>query len=305
MHLPICTTTLLIGPPPPNISKARDPSEVFARHDEGARIIPQVLWERVRRRAASVSAKYKGTREGAAPGNKTTYPLSGILLCGKCQTPMTIMGSSSRYYRCADRAKRGICDNALSVREEVARACIFRALRDALFTPEGIEYLRKHIAERLGELARRSTAEERELNERISRTETHLENLVRFVAEGNRSQTTGAAIKDREAQLRSDQLALAALKDRAMVPARLPTPEAILRRAQELDRVFRADPTRLREKLLRFFEKGRILLHPQADGTYVAMTALLPLVVLDETKNPGVRRPRDPSLSSVSCAGRI
>jgi hypothetical protein len=83
----------------------------------------------------------------------------------------------------------------------------------------------------------------------------------------------------------------------------LPTPEAVLTRAQELDRVFRTDPTRLRQKLLRFFEDGEVLLHPQTDGTYVATSVLLPLVVLAETGGPAVRELRDPSLSSDGCAG--
>jgi hypothetical protein len=69
----------------------------------------------------------------------------------------------------------------------------------------------------------------------------------------------------------ADRAALAALKEQAAAPVALPAPEAILRRAQDLDRVFKADPTRLRQKLLRFFERGQVLLDPQPDGTYVAM----------------------------------
>jgi site-specific DNA recombinase len=288
------------------LPKPRDPSEVRTRHSEGQRIVPQALWERVRKRAASVRAKYKGASKGASPGNRTSYPLSGVLRCGKCETPMTIMaGSSAAYYRCADRAKRGVCDNAVSVREEVARSCLFRAIHDALFSTENVDYLRKQIAERFGELSRTATADLRERTERIARTKARLDNIVAFVAEGHHSETMGAAIADLETQLKADRAALAALKEQAAAPVSLPTPEAILRRAQDLDRVFRADPTRLRQKLLRFFEHGQVLLYPQLDGTYVAMSTLLPLVVLAETKEPAVRRPRDPSLSNYGCAGRI
>jgi hypothetical protein len=115
----------------------------------------------------------------------------------------------------------------------------------------------------------------------------------------------GAAIKDLEDQSKADRAALAALKEQAAAPVALPTPEAILRRAQALDRVLKTDPTALRVKLLRFFERGQVLLDPQPDGTYVAMSTLLPLVALAEMKEPAVQKPRDPSLSSNCCAGRI
>jgi hypothetical protein len=70
-------------------------------------------------------------------------------------------------------------------------------------------------------------------------------------------------------------------------------------------RVFKADPTRLRQKLLRFFERGQVLLDPQPDGTYVALSTLLPLVALAEMKEPAIRKPRVPSLSSNCCAGAL
>lgn len=288
------------------VPRSRAETEVQRKEFPDRRIIDQQLWDRVRARAAGVAEKYDGKGKRGTPGNKTVYPLSGVLICAKCKAPMTIMrGTSASYYACSDRRKRGTCDNKLSVREELARTCLFRAIRDALFTPEAIEYLRKRIAERLGELSRTATAELRERTERISRTKARLDNIVAFVAEGNRFETLGTAIKDLEAQLKADRAALAALKERAAAPVALPTPEAILQRAQDLDRVFKVDPTALRVKLLRFFERGQVLLEPQPDGTYVAMSTLLPLVVLAETKEPAIQKPRVPSLSSNCCAGRI
>lgn len=289
---------------PRRIPKPRDPAEVQTRKFPERRIIAQELWDRVRQRAAGVAAKYQGAKKGTAPGNRTVYPLSGVVRCGMCKVPMTIMrGSSASYYRCADNWKRGTCENRHSIREETARRCLFQALREVLFTPERIDDLRKLIAERLGELSRRSTANLREVTERMTRTRARLDNLVAFVAEGNRSATIATAIGDLEVQLRADQAAVRALKEQVALPAVLPTPEAVLTRAQQLDRIFRADPTRLRQKLLRFFENGEVLLHPQTDGTYVATSVLLPLAVLAETTDPA--KLRDPSLSSDGCAGRI
>ena len=94
-----------------------------------------------------------------------------------------------------------------------------------------------------------------------------------------------------EAQAKEERLAIQELKVRAADPITLPTPEAILRRAQDLDRVYSADPVTLREKLRRVFVGGRILLHPQADGTYLAEGTMLPMIVLAETtKSPTENR---------------
>lgn len=102
--------------------RSRAADEVMRREFPDRRIIEQQLWDRVRARAAEVSAKYKGKGTRGTPGQTTEYPLSGVLICARCKAPMTIMRSTSAsYYTCSDRLKRGTCDNKLSVREELAR----------------------------------------------------------------------------------------------------------------------------------------------------------------------------------------
>lgn len=285
--------------------RPRNAAQVMTREFPERRIIEQELWESVQARRVGVAAKYTGQRTGGIPTTKTVYPLSGILRCAKCCAPMTITrGTSASYYACSDRRKRGTCDNALSVREDLARACIFEALRSSLFTSEAVDFIRKRIAERLGEIARTSTAELRERTARLLRTEERIGGLVRFVEEGNHSKAVRDGLMDLEAQAEAERFAIRSLKAQAGEPVSLPTPEVVLKRAQELDRVFRADPTLLRETLRRFFKDGRILLHPQPDGTYIAEGTMLPLVALAEMTNPRAARPGG-RCPPFSCAGRI
>ena len=93
-----------------------------------------------------------------APGNRPQYPLSGLLICGKCGAAMVASsGTSASYYICGDAKKRGTCSNKLMLRDDVARRSIVGAVREALFTPAAVTFLRKKIAERLR--SRAQTAE--------------------------------------------------------------------------------------------------------------------------------------------------
>lgn len=246
-------------------------------------------------------------------GHTTVYPLSGILVCAKCDAPMTISrGTSASYYRCGDNRKRGICQNGLSLREELARARIFDALREAIFTPEAIAYMRKRIAERLGEKSRTATSEIQQRADRLARVEERVRHLVEFVASGeargDAAKPVRDALADAQSQAASERAAIKALREQTEVPVLLPTPEDVLARARELERVLQGDAVRAREALRRVFDGGRILLHPGADGVYVAEGTFLPLVALAETTKPPARSPRASrpgSLSGVGCAGRI
>jgi len=61
---------------------------------------------------------------------------------------------------------------------------------------------------------------------------------------------------------------------------RLPTPDALVERAHDLDTVLAADPVRAREALRGVFENGRIEMHPGEDGTYTGRATFLPLAAV-------------------------
>ncbi len=285
--------------------RRRDPKEILRQEFPERRIVPQDLWDQVRTRAAAVRARYAGKRNTkTAPGNRTAYPLSGLLECGLCGAPMTIHGgSSANYYYCSDYKKRGTCANGVPVREDTARAGILGALRESLFTPSAVEYLRKRIAEHLGSVERSTRSELKEHADRLARTEQRIHGLVRFIADGDDSQYVRGALKDLEAQAKTERTAISSLKEQASAPVVLPTPERVLLRAQELDRVFRGDPLRARESLRRYFEDGRIKLYPQPDRTYLADCTFLPLVALAEMARP--LREEGSRGTAGGCAGRI
>ncbi|MBX3229225.1 MAG: zinc ribbon domain-containing protein [Labilithrix sp.] len=174
----------------------------------------------------------------SAPGARTAYPLSGLLICAACHSPMVISGGSraevdgkavgprTSYYRCGDSKKRGVCKNALSVREDLVRARIYGALREAVFTPAAVAHLRKRIAEHLGEAARLAQHEMKERLDRLARTEQRIRGLVTFIADGDHSSSVRDALRDLEAQALTERTAIQNIKDRMNAPVDLPTPTA-------------------------------------------------------------------------------
>lgn len=63
----------------------------------------------------------------------------------------------------------------------------------------------------------------------------------------------------------------------------LPTPDQLVERAFGLETLLAGDPLRAREALRRLFVDGRVVLHPQPEGHYIAEGRFLPLVVLAQT----------------------
>lgn len=298
--------------------KKRDQSEVLRSEYPERRIITPEVWDAVQRRLAEVRSRYTSSKTTkSAPRARTSYPLSGLLICAACSAPMVVSGGSraevggkpvgprTAYYRCGDSKKRGICKNVLSVREDVARIAIYAALRTALFTPAAVAHLRKRIAERLGESSRVAEAEMKERLDRLARTEQRIRGLVTFIADGDHSTSVRDTLRDLEAQAVAERAAIQNIKDRMNAPVDLPTPDRILERAQDLDVVLAADPVRAREALRRMFDGGRIMLTPGEDGVYVAEATFLPLVALAETTKPPARSRGPGHGTAISCAGRI
>ncbi|HVY31269.1 MAG TPA: recombinase family protein [Polyangiaceae bacterium] len=289
----------------------RDPSQVIRREYPERRIIDEETWNAVRARAAAVRARYTGKRSGnTAPGRGTAYPLSGLLFCGCCGATMVVTrGTSALYYRCGDYKKRRTCNNKLGVKEELVRHRIFEALQERLGSPNAVEYLRKRIAAYLGEARREVNRELTDVRGRLARTEQRIAALIRFLADGDRSDYVAVTLRDLEAQARADKAAAAALEAQGSLPIELPTPAVVAERAKNLRLLFGSgDPIQVREALRRYFADGRITLTPNPEGHYVAECRFLPLVALTDptletTKPPG--RGLRPVENISSCAGRI
>ena len=133
----------------PKLKAASDHVQVEAPE---LRIVSDELWEQVQKRLAAVRACYTkdqdGARKGKIPGFTTSYPLSGLLVCGVCGAPMVIRGGDTRVYGCGNHHKGRACTNSRSVRERVVRDKVMDAMRTSLTGP-ALAYILKRAAQRL------------------------------------------------------------------------------------------------------------------------------------------------------------
>ena len=288
--------------------RAREDCDVIRLDRSDLRLVDDETWNVVQERLAAVGAKYAaghGSKDRAAPGRKTVHPFSGLLFCASCGAPMVIAGGSpNRIYRCGDAHKRGTCKNRLSVKEAVVRRCLLEAIRERLATPWGIDFARKCLAERLGDLQRSGGSELKDRLERHARTDARIANLVGFIADGDGSEAVRLALRDLEAQRRDEAGAIEHLRQQMRSPVRLPTRDEVRQRVFDLEALMTKHPIKAREVLRQFLRDGRIVLHPQPNGLFIARTDLLPLVVLaPQTRTPPVGS--GAAVYNFGCAGLI
>lgn len=286
--------------------RPRPADEVMTMERPELRIIDAELWTEVRTRLAAVHRKYtKHSSERVASPWRTTFLLSGILICDECGFPLIIYGgTSARYYRCNTNYTKGTCSNDVRVREEVVRGDCLGAVREQIQTPEGIAYVRRQVAELLGSQARRMEAELAERQERLQRTEDRIKGLVSFIADGDRSEYVVATLRDLEAQARTERAGIERLHREAQQPLRLPSLDEITRGVFDLDRLLSGDKRQAGIRLRRWLKDGEIRLARTESG-YQLRGACFPLAVVAESEKGQGNQSLGHSLSNVGSGGRI
>ncbi len=296
--------------------KARPDGEVLRFDRPELRIVPQELWDAVQARRSAVASKYaKGAAKkgGGVAGRRTNYPFSGLLRCGVCGGPMVIIGgSSARYYRCGDQHKRGTCSNDLAVREDVVRGHLLAELERVLLSNKGVVYARQVLAKKLGEASRSIDREKRRIEQQLDRLDRQTRKLIDFISDADARALVPVKEALAEHQAERERLIeeLRSLDARGRQPIKLPTFDEVQRVVFDLNAVLASDPTRAREALRPLFKDGSIVLEPQEDGSYLARTSVLPLMVLPAASS---KKPRSGGAGGASgsgvyfggCAGRI
>ncbi len=286
--------------------RARPADEVITMERPELRIIDAELWTAVQQRLGAVSRKRKGLGPVREAGTwKTTYLLSGVVTCDECRFPLTIYGSKSgRYYRCNTHYAKGTCKNPVSVREPDLRATCLESIKNTLQSKEGIEYVRRQMAERLGNWSRTIETELAERRERLKRTEDRIKGLVQFIADGDRSEYVVSTLRDLEAQAKADHAGIDRLQRDAREPLRLPSLGEITRSVFDLDRLLAGDVQQARLRLRRWLKDSEIRVSPDRGGCQVRGT-IDTLSIVAERAIPSRNEQLAAGESILSSGGRI
>lgn len=288
-----------------------DQVQHFERPELG--IIDDRTWKEAQARIEAVAGKFRG-KKSAAPVRRTRYPLSGILFCGTCQGPMSIIGgSSARYYRCTDSHKRKTCPTCHPLREDHISGAIIALVKQRISAPAAIAYLAEALKRRSDSQTQRLEQEAKPLETSLRQVTRKVDNLVSSLASGELSGVALApvqkALEAAENQRRTLQARLDAMTATAE-ETEVPTVRNLTERAQQLvnnlDELLRTEPTEAREALRKFFFDGKIYMYPTDDGGWRAETRFVPTILLSKpTKNEGPGGSSRANVYFDGCAGRI
>lgn len=295
------------------VPQARPADEVMCIERPELRIIDPELWAEVQARLVAVNRKYTKKGPDGEPAKaprvagpwRTHYLLSGVLVCAECGFPLTIYGGESRrYYRCNTNYSKGTCSNDLKVKEAELRGNTLATIRAALQSKEAIEYVRRQVAERVGDYSRHLEAELRERRERLKRDEDRLKGLVQFIADGDRSEYVVTTLRDLEAHAKVERAAIDRLQRETREPLRLPSLPEITAAVFEMDRLLSGDVQEARLRLRRWIKGGEIRVSRHRKGYEVA-GSIYPLALAAENGNSQQNRGVVLGESNVSSGGRI
>ncbi len=272
-------------------------SEWFIHQDEGLRIVPQELWNRVQERLREVQKTWPGgsgrrgfqQQEGGRVSHYPTDLLSGSMSCGACGAAIAkVSGKSGGYYGCLGAA-RGSCANRLLVRRTLAERLILTALREKLASAENVAYVLKRVEEEVAKTYSEVPEAIRLKEAALEAEDRRVANFIEFIADGRGSKALGEALAAAERKVEDLRAELELLRRGRDVALKAPPPPWIEERIATLQAVLERRTERsalLLRKLL-----GKIRLEPvtpEVGRPYLrAASSLQVLALLEMEPAPG------------------
>lgn len=246
-------TTTWLPPRPGKKSRRRvmrPRSEWVVREYPDLAIIDMATWRR-----AEAQLRRRTESGGRPPGSgRHTYLLSGLLRCGVCEGPMSIIGgrtlkNGSRCvtFGCTTRHTRGTseCSNSLTISEKRITAALLESLRELFAAPDVVRRLTGGIAARVEKLAMPSRG--KVTAGMISEVENRIRQLTETLAMAPASQALLQKLGEEERKLAE----LKAAKRTAPPPksVKAPTAEQVRGYLADMVGTFEADPAAGRDAL--------------------------------------------------------
>ncbi len=269
--------------------RLRPESEWRVREEPALAIIDPATWAKVQARHA------ENARGPGRPGRSgyLDHVLSGLLRCGSCGSPMSIVsrkmkgGRAYAQYGCSARHHKGasVCANALTIGEARLTDAVVAALRSYFASPEYERWLAQAYEgnQRARARAARRDDEIALLEAEVRSAYARIEKVTEALARIGYSEPLAAKLRAEEAKLLNAREALAGAAP-ATKPAAPPpsySRAAVLAVVENLASAVLAKP-----------QKGKALLQAVVEG------------ILHGALARRVRRARDPEKHQPRCPGR-
>jgi site-specific DNA recombinase len=163
------------------------------------RIIDDTLWCAVKARQAEVRLEMRDADGNALNRvHRGEFLLSGLLTCGCCGGPYTIIGKDR--LGCATRRGKGTCTNGVTIVRQRIEARVLGALKARMLTPALVEEFVRSFAEELAALQRDAASRRARIDHDLAAVERRLEGVLRAIENGAWNDTLRARLNELEAR---------------------------------------------------------------------------------------------------------
>lgn len=309
----------------------RDQSEWIETAVPHLRIIDETLWAQVEAKRLAVSqgvVALRASRHARArsTGRRPKNLFSGVLACGQCGGNYVICSPTD--YACATWRDCGetdrTCSNALKVSRKLVESLLLEAIREDLFTEDGLAVFKEEVARLLAEQRRRHAPDLRQAQADLQVVERELAHMVQAIAHGVDARSLKEAIVKKEAE-RARLLQIAQGSSKVLDKVTTVIPDLVARfktLVEDLAVVRQHDVDKARgivqsllapedtgEAATDTWHRGRIVLHPTSDGSERYLTAhlrgnyeaLVPLAAGSKLKLTPEKRILEACWSCVCC----
>ncbi len=177
------------------VRRERGQQEWVVTQREDLRIIPDELWDEVKR----CQQERSSANSYSASHRRQRRLLSGLLRCGACGSRFVLHGANC--YACAGRLNRGdaVCTSRVTVSAIWAEQAILELLQTALFSEKTVQEMIRRARSRL-KASRREPRRAEKLHEQLAQAEEEARRLVKAVAAGALVDDLTEAMREVEAR---------------------------------------------------------------------------------------------------------
>ncbi|WP_170979658.1 zinc ribbon domain-containing protein, partial [Roseomonas sp. HF4] len=180
------------------------------------------------------TAETGGTNRGGrlAAARRPRWPLSGLVRCGACNGPMSVMGSNGRL-GCANRVERGTCTNRRTVLRGVLLPHVLVGLKERLLAPELIEEFARTYVTEVNAANRERGARQAGLEQQHAKLTRQIRNLLELIKDGHGGAAMAAELRDLERRQEDLAQQIAMAGEPEPIPVLHPNLPALYRRRVE------------------------------------------------------------------------
>ena len=169
------------------------------------RIIDQAVWDAVQSKFKEYSPKYKpinGKFTGhQVAGNRGKYLFSGLLKCHKCGGSLIVQTSGDySVYICNNNWSRGnsVCSNRARLNRKSVESYLIESLKKRLLNPDAINLIYESLNSENSPLLNKGKSGIKNSQGRLDSEQKSLDNLLKFVMNGDTSDSIRKLITEKE-----------------------------------------------------------------------------------------------------------